>query len=39
MNRGRDVRTAQKLIALGIPVDAGALRDEDIDLKSLLPSA
>jgi 3-phenylpropionate/trans-cinnamate dioxygenase ferredoxin reductase subunit len=36
INRGRDVRTAKRLIARGLTPDPDALRDPDTDLRSLL---
>jgi 3-phenylpropionate/trans-cinnamate dioxygenase ferredoxin reductase subunit len=35
MNRGREVRRASGLVGLGRPVDAGALADEDVDVRDL----
>jgi 3-phenylpropionate/trans-cinnamate dioxygenase ferredoxin reductase component len=36
LNRGREVRRAMKLIAAGARPDPAALRDEDIDLRTLV---
>jgi hypothetical protein len=38
LNRGRDVRRAMKLIGSRARPDAAALRDEDVDLRTLAPS-
>jgi 3-phenylpropionate/trans-cinnamate dioxygenase ferredoxin reductase subunit len=35
LNRGRDVQRAKRLIAARAPVDPAALRDEDVDLRTL----
>ena len=35
VDMGRDVRRTKDLIKLGRPVDAGRLRDPDVDLKKL----
>ncbi|MGH2740532.1 MAG: NAD(P)/FAD-dependent oxidoreductase [Actinomycetota bacterium] len=39
LNRGRDVRRAMKLISARIRPDPEALRDEDVDLRTLLTKA
>ncbi|HEV3473834.1 MAG TPA: oxidoreductase C-terminal domain-containing protein, partial [Actinomycetota bacterium] len=39
MNRGREVRRSMKLIAGRARPDPAALRDEDVDLKSLVPAS
>jgi 3-phenylpropionate/trans-cinnamate dioxygenase ferredoxin reductase component len=38
VNRGRDVRRSMPLIRAAIRPDPAALRDEDVDLRSLLPA-
>jgi 3-phenylpropionate/trans-cinnamate dioxygenase ferredoxin reductase subunit len=38
MNRGREVRRSMKLIAARARPDPASLRDDDVDLKSLVPS-
>jgi len=37
LNRGKDVRRAMKLIAAEARPDADALRDDDVDLRTLVP--
>ena len=39
INRGKDILRATPLIKAGVRVDADKLRDENIDLRSLLPGA
>lgn len=39
LNRGKDVRRSAGLIRAGQPVDLAALRDEDVDLRTLVPDA
>jgi 3-phenylpropionate/trans-cinnamate dioxygenase ferredoxin reductase subunit len=39
INRGKDILRAMSLIKVGVQVDADKLRDENIDLRSLLPGA
>jgi Reductase C-terminal len=39
INRGKDILRAMSLIKAGLQVDTGKLRDENIDLRSLLPGA
>lgn len=38
LNRGKDVRRAMKLIRARARPDPGALRDEDVDLRTLVPA-
>jgi 3-phenylpropionate/trans-cinnamate dioxygenase ferredoxin reductase subunit len=38
VNRGKDVRRARELIRSKVPVDPAALRDEDVDPRSLIGS-
>jgi len=35
LNRSKDVRRSMRLIRAGTPVEAAALRDEDVDLRTL----
>jgi hypothetical protein len=39
INRGKDILRAMSLIKAGVQVDTDKLRDENIDLRSLLPGA
>jgi 3-phenylpropionate/trans-cinnamate dioxygenase ferredoxin reductase subunit len=39
INRGKDILRARSLIKAGVPVEADKLRDESVDLRSLLPGA
>ena len=39
INRGKDILRAMSLIKAGLQVDTDKLRDENIDLRSLLPGA
>jgi 3-phenylpropionate/trans-cinnamate dioxygenase ferredoxin reductase subunit len=36
LNRGRDILRARKLVHQQVPVDAGQLRDESVDLRKLV---
>jgi 3-phenylpropionate/trans-cinnamate dioxygenase ferredoxin reductase subunit len=39
VNRHRDIRPARELIRQGVPVESGKLKDEEVELKSLVPVA
>ena len=38
VNRFRDIRPSRKIVEAGLDIDARKLQDEDVDLRSLLPS-